>query len=457
MEFLQNFVQSNWTSKDSLKEILFDKQLDCLRDKSTFVAALCTRRAGKSYLAGVRLYLAALTHPNSISIYIALTRTSARNIMWQILLNIATKAGIEIEPKESSLTIKIRESNSEIHLVGADTKNFIERLRGIPYAVAIIDEAGFFRDHISLLVDDVLEPSISDYNGQIVLLGTPAVRPQGLFYDATMGKTSGWSVHRWSVFDNPHMPNQRDFVDKMMIRRGWTKDNPTYLREWCGQWVEDLDALVYKYKKEKNDYRELPTTNDWTRILAVDYGWHDKTAFAVVAYHPKVTRSYIEHAKGYSELIPSQIADMLQKLIVRFNPVKIVADTGGLGKSITEEMRIRYQIPIVAASKTDKHSFISLMNGEFIDGNLLVNEKLEELRHQYSTLVKDEHGDEDPNMPNDLCDAALYAWRESKNYQATPDIVYQSQEEKINAEAMKYWEEQSEELEKKETLEWWEN
>jgi hypothetical protein len=199
-------------------------------------------------------YLAALTHPNSISIYIALTRASARNIMWQILLNIGSKAGIEIEPKESSLTVRILETNSEIQLVGADTKNFIERLRGIPYAVALIDEAGFFRDHISLLVDDVLEPSISDLNGQIILLGTPAVRPQGLFYEATMGKANGWSVHKWSVFDNPHMPNQRAFVDAMMKRRNWTVENPTYQREWCGNWVEDLDALVYKYKTDNVVY-----------------------------------------------------------------------------------------------------------------------------------------------------------------------------------------------------------
>lgn len=457
LKALQGFVQSNWTNKDSLKQLLFSKQLDCIKDKSTFVAALCTRRAGKSFLAGVRLYLAALTHPKSISIYIALTRTSARNIMWQILLRIAERSGISISETESKLVIKILSNDSEIHLVGADTKNFIERLRGTPYAVAIIDEAGFFRDHITPLVDDVLEPSISDFNGQIMLLGTPSVRPQGLFYDATMGHASGWSVHRWSVFDNPHMPNQRDFVDKMMIRRGWTVDNPTYQREWCGMWVEDLDALVYKYKKEKNDYINLPTSNDWTRILSVDYGWHDKTAFAIIAYHPKINRTYVEYAKGYSELIPSQIAEMLQKLIERFKPAKIVADTGGLGKTITEEMRIRYQIPIMAAKKTDKQSWISLLNGDFIDGNCLVNKNLEELRHQYSTLVKDENGDEDAGMPNDLCDAVLYGWRESKSFQAVSDPVYKTKEEKLNAQADKYWQDDMDSLQEKENNEWWQN
>jgi hypothetical protein len=377
--------------------------------------------------------------------------------MWQILLSIGSKAGIEIDPKESSLTIRILETNSEIQLVGADTKNFIERLRGIPYAVVLIDEAGFFRDHISLLVDDVLEPSISDLNGQIILLGTPAVRPQGLFYEATMGKANGWSVHKWSVFDNPHMPNQRAFVDAMMKRRNWTVENPTYQREWCGNWVEDLDALVYKYKKGKNEYNALPTNDGWIRVLAIDYGWHDKTAIAVVAYHPKVKKSYVEYAKGYSELIPSQIAEMLQKVIHRYSPSKIVADTGGLGKSITEEMRIRYQIPIIAASKTDKATYISLLNGDFIDGNLLIHSSLSELSHQYSTLVKDEDGSEDPTMPNDLCDAVLYAWRETRSYQGKEDKIYSTKEERINAEADAYWQKESEKIEEEERKEWWQN
>jgi hypothetical protein len=434
-------------TEDAVKRILFDKQKICLSDKEPFLAALCTRRAGKSYYAGAKLFISALRVPNSISIYIALTRSSARNIMWQILLKIAERAGIKIEETESKLTIKVIESNSEIQLVGADTKNFIERLRGTPYACAIIDEAGTFRDHLNTLVDDVLTPSMADYNGQICLIGTPSVRPQGMFYDATQGKTSGWSVHKWSVFDNPYMPNARSFVDGIIKRRGWTKENPTYLREWCGIWVEDLDALVYKFRKEKNEYSLLPTDSHWNRILSVDYGWHDKTAFAVVAYNDKAPNSYVEYAKGYSELIPSQIAEMLEKLIKKYNPIKIVADTGGLGKSITEEMRIRYGLPIIAAEKKDKLAWISLINGAFIDRQLFINKSLEELKHQYSILVKDEDGLEDPIMPNDLCDAVLYAWRESRAHQAIPDKVYKSKEDQQNAMMDEYWESEAEKLE----------
>jgi hypothetical protein len=395
-----------------------------------------------------------MEYEGSICLYIALTRSSARNILWPILLKVAQRAGIKIDPIESKLVIKLPDYHSEIQLWGADTRNFIERLRGTPYPIAVIDEAGFFRDHLETLIDDVLTPSIADYDGQIILLGTPGVRPQGLFFDATQKPRLGYSVHKWSVFDNPHMPHARKFVDEMMRRKGWTTDNPTYRREWCGEWVEDKDALVYKFDREKNVFKKLPQDNDWTHILSIDYGWHDKTAFGIIAYHPKSPKTYVLYAQGYHEMVPSRIADKIRWLIKEYNPVKIVADTGGLGKSITEEMRIRYGLPVHAAKKTDKLAHISLLNGDFIDGNLHIHDGLEDLKYQLSTLIKDDVGNEDPGMPNDLCDVLLYAWRESKAHSYVPEITYKTKEEKLQAEADSIWTKEEEKLTVEEA-EWW--
>jgi hypothetical protein len=425
-----------------------------LRDESTFIAALCTRRAGKSYFSAAKLLDSAVKFEGSICLYIALTRSSARNILWPILLKVAQRAGIEVDPVESKLVLKLPKYHSEIQLWGADSRNFIERLRGTPYPIAVIDEAGFFRSHLETLIDDVLTPSIADYDGQIILLGTPGVRPQGTFYDATQKPKHGYSLHQWSVFDNPHMPHARKFVDDLMKRKGWTEDNPTYQREWCAKWVEDKDALVYKFDKNKNIFDKLPKDNDWTKVLAVDYGWHDKTAFAVVAYHPKIPQAYVLHAKGYGEMIPARIAIVIKRLMEKYDPALIVADTGGLGKTITEEMRIRYGLPIHAAKKTDKLAYISLLNGDFIDGNLFVHGSMVELQEQYATLIKDDTGNEDPHMPNDLCDAVLYAWRHCKAHSFIAEPVYATPEDKLNAEAEDLWKKDEQNLEQE--TDWWE-
>lgn len=439
-----------------LRPHLFDKQLRVENDKSRFVAALCTRRAGKSRFAGTKLIIEALKRDNVTVPYVALTRQSAKNIIMPVIreLNIARSLGGQI--KESTLTVSFP-NGSQIFMVGADTANFIDRLRGGKYPIAIIDEAQSFREHIGSLIDDVLTPAVSDYNGQIYLLGTPGPTPSGYFYDATNGK-AGFSVHKWSVLDNPFMPNARDFVANLKKQKGWTDDNPTYKREWLGEWVEDIDSLVYKFNKTRNVFKEKPDNHEWYRVLGIDYGWNDQTAFAVVSYSTTNKNVFVEHAQGFSELHPSLIAEKVKSLVERYSPVKIVADTGGLGKSITEEMVRRYQIPIKPAQKTEKLSFISLLNGDFIDGRLFVHESCRDLMDQYKKLDKDDKGVERSGVPNDLCDAVLYSYREARGYAAQPPPPKpKTVAEKYEQEEKRMLDEEIESWRKQEEREWWEN
>src|SRR6185436_7101870 len=69
---------------DDLVDTVFPEQAAFVRDQSTFVAAQCTRRASKSNGIGFRLFKKALRYPKSVIPYIALTRESAKNIMWPV-------------------------------------------------------------------------------------------------------------------------------------------------------------------------------------------------------------------------------------------------------------------------------------------------------------------------------------------------------------------------------------
>jgi hypothetical protein len=401
---------------DQLIDEKFPQQRAFVLDRSQFVVATCTRRAGKSHGLALRLYRAALRIPNSLSIYLGLTRLSSENIMWPVLKELNTKYGIGAVLTDSDLTVTLPEpNNSVIRLMGADQKNFIERLRGPKYAEAQIDEAQSFRSHLGMLIDDILTPALGDYRGSLVLTGTPGPIPAGDFYDASEGET-GHSKHKWKIYENPYFPNPKDFVLKLKKKKKWSDENPTYRREYLGEWVVDRDALVYKFDPKKNFYRKLPEGHDWSRVLSVDFGWNDQTAFAVVTYSQTLREVFVEHVEGHAEMIPSEIAERLQKLRAKYKPVAIVADTGGLGKSIAEEFKKRHKIPIQAADKTQKLTFIRLLNGDFIDSNLWVHESLTELKDQYEKLVKGDDGLEDPTLPNDLCDAVLYAYRRAKHY-----------------------------------------
>lgn len=396
-------------------DLVFDKQEAFLNDPSGIKAALCTRRAGKSYAGGVFLIQGALETPHSLSPYIALTRDSARNIMWPTLEGLNRLLGLNAEMLEARLTMKLQ-NGSEISLRGADQKNFIERLRGPKYKRAVVDELQSFGEHAQELVDGVLTPALADLNGQLAMFGTPGPKPHGFFYDITT-KSTGIPVHRWSILDNPHMPNAKKFIDEMMRRRGWTVNNPTYRREWLGEWVLDTDALVYKFDRNRNVVDSIPFDGTERRILGVDFGYSpDPCAFVILTFmaHDKI--SYVEYAEEQGELTISEVATKIQSLQAKYKPVKIVADTGALGKMIAAELTKRHQIPILPAEKKEKLMNQQIMNGDFIDGRLMIHKSCTDLMHQLETLTKGEDGEEDPALPNHMGDSLIYSWRESLSY-----------------------------------------
>jgi hypothetical protein len=95
-------------------------------------------------------------------------------------------------------------------------------------------------------------PTIDD--GWLALTGTPGPVLSGYFYEATEGKRHGYSLHKWTLFDNPYLPNARRFVDELKLKKAWASDNPTLRREYYNKWVLDLEALVFRYQPELNHF-----------------------------------------------------------------------------------------------------------------------------------------------------------------------------------------------------------
>src|SRR4051812_43190381 len=75
--------------KPKLVDVLdrnFTHQVNFIEDPFKLKAAFCTRRSAKSYTGGLYLIREALSTPNVSCLYIALTRDSAKKIMWKDVL-----------------------------------------------------------------------------------------------------------------------------------------------------------------------------------------------------------------------------------------------------------------------------------------------------------------------------------------------------------------------------------
>lgn len=367
------------------------------------------------------------THPNAFCPYIALTRESARNIMWPVLLEQDEKFKIGCTFTESNLTVT-HPNGSRIQLFGADMKNFIRRLKGIKTPGAAIDEAQDFGSHLSSLVDDVLTPTLTDYEDSwLAITGTPGPVPLGYFYEITNERKYGFSFHSWTLLENPYLPNAPEFIKDLKIKRQWDDTNPTLLREWQNQWVLDVESLLIKYKEGLNGYQSPPTIA-YTYILGVDIGHKDSDALAVLAWSPQTPNIYLIEEMINSGQDISQLAAQIKHLQEKYNVTKIVMDEGALGKKIAEEIRRRFHIPVQPADKMRKMENIALLNDYLRMGKFKAKPNSRFAQDSYRVQIDWERSTPDrivvkESFHSDIIDAVLYAFKESPAFTYQPELV----------------------------------
>jgi hypothetical protein len=401
----------------------FTTQNAFINDNSRYIAAQCSRRAGKTNGLAIRFFNTMLKHPKSRCIYLALTLDSAMDIMWPVLheINDYYKLGCTFI---DSRHLVIHPNGSQLRLYGADMKNFIKRLKGKKSPGIGIDEAQDFGTHLQSLIDDVLTPSIADYSdGWLALTGTPGPVPQGYFFDVTQQHKYGYSIHKWDLMQNPFMPNPKDFLTDLKAKREWLDDNPTLRREWLNQWVLDQKALWVQYDENTNHYQKLPDDKpyDWHYILGVDIGFNDADAIAVLAWSEKSNTTYLVEEIIQPKQGISALFTMIETAQKKYNAYKIVMDQGALGKKIAEDLIPRFQVPFVPAEKHEKQTYVELLNDELRRGRFKAKGNSRFAQDSYLIQI-----DWDKSTPNkivikkkphsDIIDAVIYAFRDSYGY-----------------------------------------
>jgi hypothetical protein len=239
-------------------------------------------------------------------------------------------------------------------------------------------------------------------------------------------KTLDWDTHTWGWQDNSHIASAiQSQVNGMLKANPQLAFTPSFRRNYLGEWVADLDDLVYKLQSHTVVAVEqvLAALCD-TFVLGVDLGFKDAAAFVVIGWNRRVSdTAYVVYAKKKSGMIPTEIAKRIEGLQKSYNIIRTVVDEGGLGKSIAEEWRRRYLLNVHPAQKRDKRLFIEEVNGALILGKLKISEDASELVDEMRELVwlDSDRKAENPACENHNCDAYLYAFREARAYLYTPD------------------------------------
>lgn len=403
----------------------FPEQDAFVADPARYIANQCSRRAGKTNGLAIKFIKTMEKHPKSQSVYLGLTRESAREVMWPVMQEFNDRYALGMTFIESKLTV-VHPNGARLVMYGADMKNFIKRLRGRKYPGVAIDEAQDLTT-IETLINDVLTPSIADYpDGWIALTGTPGPVPNGYFFEVTQNKRYGYSHHGWTLLQNPHMPDPEAFLKDLLSKREWDRSNPTFRREYLNQWVLDVQSLWVQYNEKACDFDELPAGHVWSYIMGVDIGFRDADAIAIVAWSETCPNTYlidelITNKQGITELV-EQMNQMHKKYK---NIHKVVMDEGGLGKKVAEEIRVRHGIAVEPADKLRKQENVELLNDSMRLGKFKAKKGTRFALDSY--LVQIDWEKSTPNKiiikktpHSDIIDAVLYAFKESYAYSHAP-------------------------------------
>lgn len=426
---------------DRIRAHAHPAQLAFIEHPSKWKAAICSRRAGKSYGVGIALILRAIESPRTKHLYLALTRDSAKRILWDdVLKTIIRDLKIPARFNETELSLRF-ENGSIIYLLGADAKQEEQdKLLGQKYRTVVIDEAASFRTDLRRLIYKTLEPATIDGDGTIMMIGTPGdfIGPPGeerhMFYAVTSAATRGearddneenergyeWVSFRWNTFDNPFMASKwKAALDKKLARIPNFADTVEYKTEWLGEWALDFSKLVYRFMESRNLIDEAPKDLKWWTI-GIDLGFNDATAFHVWAWRPYDDHLYGLETVKKKGLTLDDVSRECNKIRARYPMARVVID--GANKQGVEHLRKVYRLPLVIAQKQGKLDFIRHMNTDLITERIkVVKSKCMDLITEWAALIWDDRAripTEKEGCDNHAADAALYAWRDALHFMA---------------------------------------
>ncbi len=259
-------------------------QQDVFTDTTRFKVVAAGRRTGKSRLAAWLLIVNALQCDKGHIWYIANTQGQARDVLWQVLLELANPV---IEASHIN-NMQIRLINgATISLKGADRP---ETMRGVSLKFVVMDEYGSMKPEVW---EQIIRPALADQKGSALFIGTPFGRNH--FYElyeyGLSGKDSDFKSWHFTSFDNELLdPKEIEAAKKSM-------SSFAFRTEFMASF-EAASGGIFKEEWIKIDDDE---PKDGRYFVAVDLAGFENVAAATTAKKKRLDQSAIAIVKVTAE------------------------------------------------------------------------------------------------------------------------------------------------------------
>ena len=389
----------------SLNFELLPWQKQVYADDSRFKVIVAGRRCGKSRLSVVSLLVEGLKCPSGSAVmYVAPTQGQARQIIWDLLLDLGRDVIQSSHVNNLDITLI---NGAKIYVRGSDRP---DTLRGVSLTFLVLDEVA---DIKSDTWEKVLRAALSDKKGRALFIGTPKGR--NWFYDmynlGLEGSDEEWKSWHFTTLDNPLIdPKEIEGAKK-------TLSSFSFKQEYEASFD---NAGTDLFKENWIKYGEEPT--DGVYYIAIDLAGFtntnysetrkkrlDESAIAVV----KVTDDgvwfvqKIEHGRWDVK----DAANRILKNIQEFEPVGVGMERGTVRNAVlpylSDLMRSKNTYAMIQdlthGGKQKTERVVWALQGRFEHGKVILNEDEDWKEFNDQLLMFPT-----PQVHDDLIDALSY-------------------------------------------------
>ena len=351
-------------------------QQEVYADKTRFKVVVAGRRCGKSRLAVTTLLIEGLSCPaGSAVLYVAPTQGQARQIVWDVLLDV----GREIIQASHVNNMEVTLINgAKIYVRGSDRP---DTLRGVSLTYAVLDEVADIKPETW---EQVIRASLSDKRGRAMFIGTPKGR--NWFYDiynlGQEGEDEDWKSWHFTTKDNP-------LIDAKEIESAKkTLSSFAFKQEYLASF-DNAGSDVFK--EEWLKYGEIPKIGSY--FIAVDLAGFEEVAKQAANSKKRLDESAIcvvkvtDDGKWWVEKIIHGRWDIrstavnILMAIRDYKPISIGIERGALKNAVlpylSDLMRksniYAHIVDLTHGNKKKSDRIIWALQGRFEHGRIVLN------------------------------------------------------------------------------------
>lgn len=247
--------------------MLTKKQAEVINDRHRYKVLNWGRRSGKTTVFAHEAFIAGLAIKSAKITYYAQTFGDARDIAWDIFLDIFGDAVVKKNETLLEITIRnVHKGTSKVSLKGWESVATAQKGRGTENDLLLIDEVAYCKG-FKQYWDTVLEPTLLTTKGRAIFASTP----NGFndFYELSNKAqfSKEWFYSHATSYDNPY--NDSKDLDK--------KKEELSSDRFCQEYLADFkkqEGLVYKEFNRLSNLFDDDEKIDIEKIIGgVDFGF----------------------------------------------------------------------------------------------------------------------------------------------------------------------------------------